>query len=133
MARALGAFRQCHDERRAADAQTWLTNVRLRRSCWMCHREFQGAGTHFSSYPSLITPHMVDTVRALGQDESAMHLASAQIVLCAACGKALERQADRYAVTRTGELAGRVDSQVAELQRAIQTLSAAVQHLQRSR
>src|SRR5579871_5238348 len=49
MGRALNAFRQCGDEQWSSEAQGWLTDCRLKRTCWTCHREFQGAGIHFKA------------------------------------------------------------------------------------
>jgi hypothetical protein len=129
-ARALASFRQCNDERWAQTAEGWLARMRTRRTCWMCHRELQGLEHHVRSYPAVVTPYLVAAVSKLGQDASSLDAPGGKIVLCAPCGTAVEAQADRYAVQRTGELRGEVMPQLARLSTEVDELRAAVRHLQ---
>ncbi len=125
MGRALAAFRQCNDARWSDDAQAWLANCRMKRTCWMCHRELQGATVHFKSYPATVTPYVSTVVNQLGQDGSTLD-ARGSVVLCTPCGSALERQADAYANLRAQELRAHYDGQIAALNAAIANLNARI-------
>lgn len=122
MGKALAAFRQCNDARWAQDAQAWLSNCRMKRTCWMCHREVQGATVHFKSYPATVTPYVSSVLSQLGQDESMID-ARGFVVLCATCGSVVERQAESYANLRAQELRAQYDGQIAALNSAITALA----------
>lgn len=129
MAKALNAFRQCKDEKWATEAETGLVKLRARRTCWMCHREFQGESFHFGRYPSLVAPYVADVVAKAGQDASSLDVASGEVVLCMPCGKAVERQADLYATRRTEELRQEVDAALTSVRSEIADLQAMVNRL----
>lgn len=121
MGKALAAFRQCNDGRWADDAEAWLASCRMKRTCWMCHREVQGATVHFKSYPATVAPYVVSVVDALGQDRSMLD-ARGFLVLCTPCGSVVERQAEAYANLRAEELRRHYDAQLAQLQATIAAL-----------
>jgi len=121
MGKALAAFRQCDDARWAEDAQSWLASCRMKRTCWMCQRELQGATVHFKSYPALVTPYTSTLVAALGQDASTID-PRGYVVLCATCGSVVERQADAYASLRAQELRALYDGQIAALSASLAAL-----------
>lgn len=130
MARAQNAFRQCHDERWAKEAQNWLANCRSRRTCWMCHRQVQGAGIHFRSFPAQLSPYVGGVVTALGQDASSIDLSESTLVLCTPCGSALERQADLFAERRADEVRRELGDRVSVLTQAVQSLLARIAYLE---
>jgi hypothetical protein len=76
----------------------------------MCHRELQGAGSHFRAYPAVVTPYVVALVKKLGQDASSLGADRGEIVLCVPCGSVIERQADAYASRRVEPLAERLEA-----------------------
>lgn len=129
MGKALAAFRQCDDARWSDEAQSWLANCRMKRTCWMCHRELQGGTVHFKSYPATVTPYVATVVTQLGQDASTLD-ARGFVVLCTPCGSVVERQAEAYANLRAQELRAHYDAQIAALNAAIANLSARVNALQ---
>jgi hypothetical protein len=129
MAKALNAFRQCGDEN-ASQAQTWLTNCRLKRTCWMCHREFQGATIHFRTFRSSVTPYAESVVRQLGQDVSMIDLQGETVTLCGPCGSMVENVADQFAVKRMQELRSEVKRAVDSISDALAVLSARVERLE---
>jgi hypothetical protein len=129
MGKALNAFRQCNDTSWAEDAQGWLANYRLKRTCWMCHREFQGATVHFRSYPAAITPYTESVVAALGQDSSMLDSRSGLVVLCNTCGSALERQADQYASRYAAEVRAHLERQIAAVAANVNALAERVSRL----
>lgn len=128
MGKALAAFRQCNDARWAQDAQAWLTNCRMKRTCWMCHREVQGGTVHFKSYPATVTPYVSTVLAQLGQDESMID-PRGFVVLCTTCGSVVERQAESYASIRAQELRTHYDAQIAALNSALTTLAQRVAFL----
>ena len=123
MARALNAYRQCGDADHAANAQTWLTNCRLKRTCWMCGREFQGANLHFRTFQSSITPYAESVVRQLGQDVSMIDVQNNSLTLCEPCGATLEHVADQFAVRRVQELRDEVESRFSDVCAALSALA----------
>lgn len=128
MGKALVAFRQCNDSRWADDAQAWLANCRMKRTCWMCHRELQGATIHFKSYPAAVTPYAASVVAHLGQDSSTLD-PRGFVVLCMTCGSVVERQAEAYANQRAQEIRALYDAQIAALNVALVQLQHRVQSL----
>jgi len=131
MAKALSSFHQCGDVALAANAQSLLANFRQRRTCWMCHREFQGAQVHFRTYSATVSPYAATVVEQLGQDSSMLDPEGGSIVLCSLCGSAVEQQADRYARQRTEELHQTLGQELAALRQAVDYLASRVSHLER--
>jgi hypothetical protein len=128
MGKALAAFRQCSDGRWADEAQGWLSNCRMKRTCWMCHRELQGATVHFKSYPASVSQYVSGLVAQLGQDVSTLDVRGF-VVLCTTCGSVVERQAEAYATLKAQELRLHYDGQIGALNAAIAQLNARVSAL----
>jgi hypothetical protein len=129
-ARALASFRQCNDQQWSQTAETWLTKMRTRRTCWMCHRELQGLDVHVRTFPALVTPYLVAAVTKLGQDLSSLDAEGGNIVLCAPCGSSVEKQADLFATRRAGELRAEVMPHLAAMAQDMEVLRSAIRHLQ---
>ena len=123
MAKALNYFRQCNNELRAHNAQTWLAKCRIKRSCWMCSREFQGEDLHFKSYPSDLAPYILSVVQALGQDTHTLNLDENELILCRPCGSTIDKLADHWASKRTNELRK-------ELQKALKQVNSSIREIQ---
>jgi len=85
MGKALKAFRECNDEDWSTRSETWLQKCRLRRTCWACHREFQGEDIHFRRYTALVSPYLQQVVKELGQDVSMLDEETSEVVLCTGC------------------------------------------------
>lgn len=130
MGRALNAFRQCNDAKWIGQAQEWLAACRVRRTCWVCHREVQGAEIHFDSYPATVTPYVGALVQKLGQDASSIDVEKGELVLCTPCGTLIEQQADLYAVQRTEELGEQFQKHVRRLEKTIKALAERVESLE---
>jgi hypothetical protein len=135
MAKALNAYRQCEASQRAEQAEAWLKNCRLRRTCWMCSREFQGAQLHFRGFRSDVSPYAVSTNEALSRDTSSIDRNEQLIILCEPCGSALEHTADRIAQQRTAqlreELVNALNAQVAEINNALGTVDKRLRKVER--
>jgi hypothetical protein len=129
MSKALNAFQQCPDADWTARATVWREKCRRKRTCYMCHREFQGEDLHFESYTAQVSPYAAAVVAALGQDESTLDVSAGTVVLCTPCGSAVRRVADAYATRRTKELRNEVNGQIKELVGAIEVLNTNVGRL----
>lgn len=125
--RALNAFRQCQDEGWSKQAETWLNRCRTKRTCWMCHREFQGLDVHVRNYPAKIAPYAVSVVTKLGEDATSLDRERGNLSLCTPCGTAVEKQAERYVDALRKEIA----EEMKGMQATIATLLNAVKELQR--
>jgi len=104
MGKALNLFKQCSDDPWANRSQDWLQKCRVKRTCWVCGREFQGEDIHFSHYSAAIPPYVAQVVGTLGQDETMLSTGDQRLVLCNTCGSVVERIADNYATMRMNEL-----------------------------
>jgi len=133
MSRALNAFRQCSDTTWAERAELWRANCRQRRTCWMCHREFQGSTIHFRAFRANVTPYAANVVQTLGQDVSSIDIDSGLLVLCDLCGSTVEGVADILATKRTQQLREEVQDVLGQHESAIVTLSNRVAALERAR
>ncbi len=65
LALALQAFRRCNDTNRIERMETLLNNWRVVRTCWICHREVQGADLHFTLSRAILTPFTRNVWRSL--------------------------------------------------------------------
>lgn len=130
MGRALNAFRQCNDAKWVGEAQEWLTACRVRRTCWVCHREVQGAEIHFDHYPATVTPYVGALVQKLGQDASSIDVEKGSVVVCTPCGTLIEQQADRYALQRAEELGTQFQQHIQTLEQTIERLVHRIQSLE---
>ena len=130
MGKALASFRQCQDDAWSGRAQTWLAGCRQRRTCWLCHRECQGATVHFSSYAAVVTPYVAALVTRLGQDTSSIDLGSGQIVLCRTCGSSMERIADQFAAQQAGAVRAELLGQLSRVTSVMDDLAVRVRTLE---
>lgn len=129
MAKALNAFRQCGDPA-AEHAQVWLSNCRSKRTCWICHREFQGATLHFRSFPALVTPYAESIVRQLGHDTSMLDAQNGTLTLCNPCGTVVENLADQFATKRVQELRTELEKALSSIAGALSSLADRVARLE---
>jgi hypothetical protein len=130
MGKALAAFRNCQDDDWAGRAQSWLTLCRVRRTCWLCHRESQGAGVHFESYAARVTPYVVALVARLGQDASSIDLGAGSIILCKTCGSAVECIADAYAGRHADAVREEVMGRLGQLATSLEYVARRVENLE---
>jgi hypothetical protein len=104
MSKAMSYFKQCNDDSWSSKAETWRGKCRVKRTCWMCDREFQGQDLHFFTYPADLAPYILSVVKALDGETQTLDLAADRLVLCRACGTTIDKLADKWARHRTGEL-----------------------------
>jgi hypothetical protein len=131
MAKALNAFRQCGDEGWTSKSETWLNDCRVRRTCWMCHREFQGSALHFGSTSAEISNYVVSAVAKLGQDTSSIDIGKQTLVLCRPCSSTVERVADRLATKRAQAVRQEVQELIQHQNNTIEALHDRLQTVER--
>ena len=139
MGKALNLFKQCSDEPWASRSQDWLQKCRLKRTCWVCSREFQGEGIHYNHYSATIPPYVTQVVQNLGQDETMLDAPNERLVLCSTCGSVVERIADNYATMRMDELRNELipvietlTGRIAQNEANIQTLASRLSRVESS-
>ena len=66
--------------------ETLLNNWRVVRTCWICHREVQGADLHFSLCRAVLTPYTRALLEKLNQDPFTINLQEMKVVVCSTCG-----------------------------------------------
>lgn len=124
MAKALSAFRQCGDSVYASQADSWLAKYRARRTCWMCHREMQGADVHFRVVTAQVAPYVVATISRLGQDPSSVSVERSEIVLCTPCDTSVRYLADQLACQRAQEVRAELGARLHAAEAALEALRA---------
>lgn len=130
MGKALSAFRQCQDDQWSDRAQKWLTGCRMKRTCWLCHRECQGSGIHFARYEATVTPYVVALVAKLGQDASSIDLGGGTVVLCRTCGSGVEHIADKHAEQHATAVRNEVMGNLGSLATSLEHVARRVQLLE---
>jgi hypothetical protein len=133
LALALQAFRRCNDASRIERMETLLNNWRVVRTCWICHREVQGADLHFSLCRATLTPYTRALLEKLNQDPFTINLQEMKVVVCSPCGSMItfraSEEAERVRRDLTLELARAyvriegLDERVLRLEQRIAALS----------
>jgi hypothetical protein len=132
MAKALSSFRQCDDEGLAADAASWVSNLRTKRTCWLCHRDFQGLKLHFDVYPARVSGHAQATVTRLGHDESTIDRDAGTVVLCTLCSSGITNIADDVAERRVDALRDEVQARLSDHEETMSHMIDRIKQLERA-
>ena len=130
MAKALSGFKNAQDSAWAAKADKWLARGRHRRTCWVCHREFQGEGIHFHATSAAIAPYVVKRIEELGQDTSAIDYDRDQVVLCTPCHSVMHRMADAIASEKVEVLRDEMSDALAERDAALNALDSRLRQVE---
>ena len=101
--KALMRFKQANDTEYSETVSGMLSKVKAKRHCWMCAREMQGEEFHFYYYPTVVQEFNKLQVQTANQDTGMLDRENA-VTICAVCGTAIEKQADRYALIRAAEV-----------------------------
>jgi len=126
LALALQAFRRCNDANRVVRMETLLNNWRVVRTCWICHREVQGADLHFTLSRAILTPYTKNLLEKLNQDPFTINLQEMKVVVCSPCGSMISfRAADEAERVRRDRLL-----QLAEAHIRINDLNERLQRLE---
>lgn len=122
MTRAIAALHQTPAQAQQTNSEQWLERLRTRRSCWLCDREFSGAGIHFRSLPATVLEHVAEVLQRAGQDRESASVAGQSVVVCTTCSSALHLLADAQAKRRVDELRAEVGQTLTHLQHQINAL-----------
>lgn len=130
MVKALSSFRQCGNEALAADAEGWVKNLRLQRTCWMCHREFQGFKLHFDLYAARVSSYAGTVVTRLGQDAFTLDGQAGTVVLCTLCASGITNIADGVAEQLVDALRDEVAQRLSDHERTMAAMLSRIQQLE---
>ena len=131
VARALNCFHQTENNELVTSTEETRDHYYRRRTCWICNREFQGDGIHFSSYPARVTPHILEMATKLGHDVSGVNISEGRIVLCQTCGSAVENMADTIARRHIEELRRQVNEVLGRIQGELKDQERRISRLER--
>jgi hypothetical protein len=129
LSRAMQFFNQAGDDSWSQKTNSWSVKLKKRRTCWVCHREFQGEDLHFESVSAEVTPYAVAVVKQLGQDAHSLDSDEQAVVLCSPCGSVVRRLADVIAERRTEALREEVNAKFSKLVEVVSDLQGAVKVL----
>ncbi len=129
LSRAMQHFNQAGDESWSQRTNGWSVKLKKRRTCWVCHREFQGEDLHFETVSAEVTPYALAVIAHLGQDVHSLDPAQQQAVLCAPCASVVRGLADIIAQRRTEELRSEMNVKFGQMVEAITDLQGAVRTL----
>ena len=123
-------FKSAKDDPLRARMEAIVANLRLKRTCWMCHREMQGLGLNILYYPARTTQYDRELVGKLGQDTTAISDAGDAVTICLPCATMVQHQADYFAQLRMNELRAQFQSQIENLVRVVNNLADRVAFLE---
>jgi hypothetical protein len=129
MAKAMISFRQCGNDELGTDAEGWVKNLRLQRTCWMCHRQFQGYKLHFNVFSARVNQYAETVVSRLGQDTYSLDQAGT-IVLCTLCSSGITSIADDVAEQRVDALREEVDARLSEHEQMMSAMMRRIDYLE---
>ncbi|HLI05442.1 MAG TPA: hypothetical protein VKV40_02635 [Ktedonobacteraceae bacterium] len=103
------AFRRCNDQAWSQRVSTLLENWRISRTCWICHREMQGADLHFTMCRATVTPYTMRILEKLKQDPSTLNM-DGRVAVCNTCGSMVTFKAMEEADKVRQELNGKIQA-----------------------
>jgi hypothetical protein len=125
-------FKQAKDDGLRARMEALVGNLRLKRTCWMCHREMQGFGLNILYYPARTTQYGRELVGRLGQDTTAISDAGDAVSICLPCATMVQHQADHFGQMRANEVRSQLQPQIENLMQAVNNLANRVSCLEHS-
>jgi hypothetical protein len=127
---AARCFKSAKDDNLRSRMEGMVGNLRLKRTCWICHREMQGLGLNILYYPARTTQYGRELVGKLGQDTTAISDTGDAVSVCLPCASMVQHQADYFAQLRMNELRAQMQTQMENLARAVNHLADRVSFLE---
>ncbi len=124
------AFKRAKDEALRSQMEEIVSHLRVRRTCWLCHREMLGQGLNVDYYPARITPWGRDLVAKLGQDLTTVE--NGKVAVCLSCATMIQNQADAIAQRRVEELRQEMLPRINEITSAVHNLAERIARLERT-
>jgi hypothetical protein len=109
------SFQACKDQQWVGRMEKLRKDWRETRVCWLCHREVQGRGLHFSLCQATVTPYIEKLLVTHEQDQTTVDRTGQQIVLCTPCESLIVFKAKAAADLVCGELTARLDRACADI------------------
>jgi|HubBroStandDraft_4_1064222.scaffolds.fasta_scaffold03303_6 hypothetical protein len=129
LSQAVLAFKRAKDEALRGRMDQNLSQLRIKRTCWLCHREMLGQGLNVDYYPARITPWGRDLVAKLGQDVTSVEDGS--VAVCLSCASMIQIQADVFAERRVNALRQEMLPRINEIISAVHVLTERIAKLER--
>jgi|SRR5579872_897366 len=126
LAQANQFFSRCNDQKWQQQMTTLLTNWRLTRTCWICHRDMQGYELHYSMCDAIVTPYAQMLLEKASQES--INLETHQIAVCTPCGSMVMYKAQYEANVVRRELNAKLDNAM----NIIQSLNERINRLERT-
>jgi hypothetical protein len=124
------AFKRAKDDALHSRMEQMVSHLRVRRTCWLCHREMLGQGLNVDYYPAKITSWGRDLVAKLGQDLSTVE--NGRVAVCLSCASMIQSQADAFAQRRVDALRQEMLPRINEITSAVQGLAERITRLERT-
>ena len=121
LSQAALAFKRAKDEGLRGRTDGILANLRIKRTCWICHREMQGLGLNMDYYPAKTTQYGRDLVGRLGQDTTTIESSGRAIAVCLTCATMVQSQAEAFASRHVEQLRKEI---IPELNKVVEGLHA---------
>jgi hypothetical protein len=126
LSKANQSFRGCNNQKWQLTVTNLLNNWRVKRTCWICHRDMQGYELHFSMCHADVTPYAQTLLEKASQDS--INVDAKQIAVCTPCGSMVKYKAKYEADIVRRELNAKLDNAM----NIIQSLNERVNRLERS-
>lgn len=125
-ARALNSFKQGDYTQGIDPCHRQLQDLRMKRKCWVCQREFQGSGLHFAFYAVGMTPYVRETLESDPRAMASADLKTKTIVLCLVCSSSIKNLAKSMANQQLAGLKAEMERQFEQNRRMIDDLRAQI-------
>jgi hypothetical protein len=129
LSQAVLAFKRAKDEALRGQMDQMVSQLRIKRTCWLCHREMLGQGLNVDYYPAHITPWGRDLVAKLGQDVTTVE--DGKVAVCLSCASMIQIQADRFAERRVDALRQDMLPRINQIISVVHALTERIANLER--
>lgn len=119
--RALMEFKQSKFHEMDDRLEEDISKLSKRRQCWICGREMQGESYNYEYYPADVSDYTKGVVEKLEQDPGMVER-EGHVTVCMPCSTMVEKQADRYATMRSGEVRDWAEVRFSQMQSEIDSL-----------
>jgi hypothetical protein len=130
LSQATLAFKRAKDEVLRSRMDGIVRHLRIKRTCWLCHREMLGQGLNVDYYPACITSWGKDLIAKLGQDLTTVE--NGKVAVCLSCVSMIQNQADVFAQRRVDALRQEMLPRINEITSAVHSLAERIARLERT-
>jgi hypothetical protein len=125
---AMNAFKRANLEEPFRRAESLREAMRIRRCCWVCHREMQGQDVHFTYADAAVPPYVLAVLQSL--NEAPDTIRPGAVAVCTPCHSMIRNAADAIAQERVQELEELMNRKVKALLDAISALERRISYVE---